>query len=114
MLKRSKGGNASQSSWYEPALENEAFRERLSGLGGDDDASGVLILSNGEPPFVDDVDEPFVETLAMVGERLSLELRPSGFGLSVTSDSDNIATSRAGNVYQRLQQVAQSSRRVIR
>ncbi len=44
----SKGGNASQSSWYELLPENEGFRESLGLLDAEALRIGVLLPSRGD------------------------------------------------------------------
>ena len=90
MVRRSRGGNTSHSSWYVLPLVKDGLRDSASGVGGVEEASGVLIPSSGEPPLVEDVDDSFVDTRAIPGERLSLDIIASGLGLSRFSGSDMV------------------------
>ena len=81
----SKGGNASQSSWYELLPENEGFRDSR-GLPGEDALNcGVLLPSGGDESVEDG-------TRVTSGERLLVSNVASGFepGIGIGSDISKI------------------------
>lgn len=95
MVNLSRGGNASQSSWYELLPENDPFRDNRGpryGLPGFDASSkGVLLPSGGEDP-VEGIEPPARESS---GERLlgSGSFAGSDFapGIGIGSDiSDSV------------------------
>ena len=86
-VRRSNGGKNSQSSWYELLLEKEAFRDRMVGVGGEDEAFGVLMPEGGDS-LLEDVAEPLVGVLAISGERLSLGRIRSELGRGLPAGSD--------------------------
>lgn len=88
MVRRSKGGKTSQSSWYDVELVKDWFREMGLGLGGAEDTSGVLNPRSGEPPAADDGAESFVEILANLGARPSFSVVASALAFSNPSGSD--------------------------
>ena len=90
IVRVSKGGNTSQSSWYELAVENEAFLGSIPGLGGEDERAGVLIPRVGEPP--PGADELADEVLAISGESPSFGRRGSDSVLGVPDGSDMLRT----------------------
>jgi hypothetical protein len=64
------------------------LRDKISGLGGTEDASGVFTPRFGELPFADESTDPFVGTLAKSGIRRSPREAGSTFGLDVSPRSD--------------------------
>lgn len=82
----SRGGKASQSSWYELLPENDGFRESRGLPGVEADKIGVLLPSGGEDP----VEEACVRDIS--GDSLPLspgcpEVAP---GIGIGSDISNI------------------------
>ena len=57
IVRRSSGGNISQSSCALLASVKEGTRESSSGLGGENESEGVSTPDSGEPPPRDDVED---------------------------------------------------------
>ena len=77
----SKGGNASQSSWYELLPENEGFRDSRGVPGDDAVITGVLLPSGGDEEVEDG-------TRDISGDRLLASSAGSDFEFGIGIGSD--------------------------
>lgn len=79
---RSRGGNNSQSSWYELLFENEGFRDMKPGVGGNE-SEGVLTPGGVKAPT--ESDDLLESLLGSSGERVG-STREAVVGISMGSD----------------------------